>query len=140
MKKYFSFILLFVVIFGVPTYSYAQQGNWWDNKETAKRLDLSDKQIKKLDEVDSNYASQAKKLNVDIQQVFSSFMNMINSPKPSDQEITAKYNELVSKQNKIGKIELEKQLKIREILKDDQVIKLGNIRKEQLKKLRKMKK
>ena len=140
MKKYFSLILLFALIFGVPTYSYAQKGNWWNNSELAKKLDITDKQIKELNKVDSNYASQVSKLNGDIQQVFSSFMNMINSPKPSDQEITAKYNELVAKQNKIGKIELEKQLKIRSILSDDQVVKLGNIRKEQLEKLRSMKK
>lgn len=131
--------LIAILIFAVNNFAYAQKSsNWWDNQEIAKKLNLTEKQKNKLNSIDGDYANQVSSLNGDLQKVFSEFMNMINSPKPTNKEITSKYNEMVSKQNKIGEIELEKQLKIREVLKDDQVVKLGDIRKEQWKKIKSM--
>lgn len=131
--------LIALLIFAVSNFAYAQKSsNWWDNQEIAKKLNLTEKQLNKLKSIDGDYANQVSSLSGDLQKFFGEFMNMINSPKPTNKEITSKYNEMLSKQNKIGEIELEKQLKIRDVLKDDQIVILGEIRKEQWENLKKM--
>ena len=137
MKKFCMTILFLLLFLTVPGSSEAQKlPNWWDNAEVSKSLNISDGQLKKLNSIDSDYVSKVSEINGEMQNIFNEFMNMINSPKPSDKEITEKYGDLISKQNKIGKLELEKQLKIRDVLTDDQIVKLGDIRKKQWEKLK----
>ena len=53
----------------------------------------------------------------------------MNNPKATDDEIKSKFEDKLTKKHELKKVALEKKLKIRKVLNDDQIVALGEIKK-----------
>ncbi len=133
MKKLSVLTLLMVFVFAAGASArHHDHGdyNWWENEGTVKSVGLSDEQLAEIKKIDESYKEKFSKLNEDIRKLHTEFKDLMHEPKSGNEDITAKHNEIISKKSEKMSLKLEKKLKVRGVLNPDQIVKLGEIKKE----------
>lgn len=135
MKKLSVLTLLFVFLFTVGAYArYHGHGmhNWWENEEMAKSVGLTEEQLTEIKKIDESYKDKFNKLHEDIKKLHTELRALMNDPKSSDKDMIAKHNEMISKKDVKMTLKFEKKLKMRGVLKPDQIVKLGEIKQQRM--------
>jgi len=141
MKKLSILTLLLVFLFAAGASARYHHGygmhSWWENEETVKSVGLTDEQLTELKKIDESYKGKFGKLDEDMKKLHMELRALMNDPKTSDKDMTAKHNEMMSKKDEKMSLQFEKKLKMRGVLKPDQIVKLSEIKKEHMKQYKK---
>ena len=136
MKKLSILTLLLTFLFAAGASARYHRGHdmhqWWNNDEMVKSVGLTDEQLTEIKKIDESYNDKFSKLHEDMKKMHMEMKDLMNNPKSSDKDITAKHNEMMIKKNELMSLQLEKELKIRGVLKPEQITKLGEARKQQM--------
>lgn len=136
MKKLSILTLLLNFLFAAGASANYHHGfgmhEWWNNDVMVKAVGLTDEQLTEIKKIDESYKDKFSKLFEDMKKMHMEMRDLMNNPKSSDKDITAKHNEMMTKKNELMSLQLEKQLKIRGVLKPEQITKLGEARKQQM--------
>ena len=134
----FSFLLVFVLSAAVFAYPRGHKGSkmhkWWENEEVVKDLNLSEEQLKEINEIHASSIDQFKALLSEVKDMYKGLKEMMGDPKATTEGLTSKHDALIAKKGELKKLKFQKKLKIRGVLTDDQIIKLSEIKKEHWKK------
>jgi Spy/CpxP family protein refolding chaperone len=134
MKKLSLSLLLLVLTISVSAFATGKYKHkmhkWWENDEITKEVGLSGKQISEINAISMSYSDQFEKLRSEWKALHKEFMDLMSDPKSTNEKITAKHNELIAKKTEKKQLKLEKKLKIRAVLTNDQIVKLAEIKKE----------
>lgn len=135
MKKLTVLTLLLVFVFAAGAFA-RQHGygkhNWWENEETVKSVGLSEDQLSEIKKIDESYKEKFSSLHEDIKKLHMEYKDLMNDPKSGNEDITAKHNEMIAKKNEKMSLKLEKKLKMRGVLNQDQIVKLGELKKQRM--------
>ncbi len=130
----FSFLLVFVLSAAVFAYQRGHKGSkmhkWWENEEVVKDINLSEGQLKEINEIHSSSTDQFKALRGEVKDMYKELREMMGDPKATVESLTSKHDALIAKKSELKKLRFQKKLKIRGVLTDDQIIKLSEIKKE----------
>ena len=130
----FSFLLVFVLSAAVFANQRGHKGGkmhkWWENEEVVKDLNLSEEQLKGINEIYASSIDQFKALHGEVKDMYKELREMMGDPKATVESLTSKHDALIAKKGELKKLEFQKKLNIRGVLTDDQIIKLSEIKKE----------
>lgn len=136
MKKLSLALVLLVLTISVS--AIAGQGykhkmhKWWENEEIVKEVGLTEKQVGEINAINESYGDKFKKLHTDVKALRGELYDLMGDPKSSDEAITAKHKEKTAKKTEMMELKLEKKLKMRAVLNDEQIVKLSGIFKEKM--------
>ncbi|NIT13414.1 MAG: hypothetical protein GTN99_03960, partial [Candidatus Dadabacteria bacterium] len=134
MKKLSLPLFLLVLTISVSafaTHHYrAKWHKWWEDEEIVKEVGLSEKQVADLNAINDSYAEKFKTLRGELKALRTELHDLMGDPKATDEAITAKHKEKIAKKNEKMELKLEKKLKMRKVLSEDQIVKLSAIMKE----------
>jgi len=130
----FSFLLVFVLSAAVFANQRGHKGGkmhkWWENEEVVKDLNLSEEQLKGINEIYASSIDQFKALRGEVKDMYKELREMMGDPKATVESLTSKHDALIAKKGELKKLKFQKKLNIRGVLTDDQIIKLSEIKKE----------
>ncbi len=136
-----SLALMTLVVFTASVYAYPHNDGhgtykkeWWENEQFVKELQLTDEQVKKIKEIDESYDSKFEPWHSNIMESYEAYKQSMTDPEATNDQITAKYDDMLSSNNELKKLKLQKKLKVRDILSADQITKLSEMKKMQWKK------
>jgi len=109
-----------------------QMHKWWENEEIVTQVGLSEEQVKQIAAIDESYAEKFKALHEEMKTLGGQFHDLMGDPKSTNEAITAKHNEKMAKQAEMMNLKLEKKLKMRSVLNENQIVKLAGIFKEKM--------
>jgi len=136
MKKLSLSLLLLVLTISVSAFATGKYKHnyhkWWENEEISKEVGLSEKQIADLNAIDESYGDQFKKLRSEVKALRGELYDLMGDPKATDEAIIAKHKEKITKKTEKMELKLEKKLKMRSLLNDDQIVTLSGIFKEKM--------
>ncbi len=130
----FSFLLVFVLSAAVFANQRGHKGGkmhkWWENEEVVKDLNLSEEQLKGINEIYASSIDQFEALRGEVNDMYKELREMMGDPKATVESLTSKHDALIAKKGELKKLKFQKKLNIRGVLTDDQIIKLSEIKKE----------
>lgn len=131
-----SFAFVIALVFGAVSYAYAgkhghhmDKKEWWNKEEVVKELGLTSEQVTNIDDIDKSYDSKFESLHSDMMEAYKGFKETMMAPGSTDAQITEKHDEMLKVKNDLKKLKLEKKLRIRSVLKEDQITKLYEMKK-----------
>ncbi|MGI9535037.1 MAG: Spy/CpxP family protein refolding chaperone [Thermodesulfobacteriota bacterium] len=133
MKRYSILALLLMFVFTASVFAYPHKYKklqWWNNEDTVKQLNVSDTQIADINKIDEGFKVQVDGLKNKVHEQYKALAVMMNDPASTNDQLTAKHNELMTSKNELKTLKFEEKLQIREVLNDEQIIKLGEIKRE----------
>lgn len=133
MKKLSILSILAVFVLSISAYGYHHKHkmhNWWEKEDVVEKLQLSDSQLNEINKIDESYKDQLETLHNEVRDIRDQLRVMMNDPKSTNEQITSKHDEKVAKKTELGKVWFEKKLKVRDVLNDEQIVKIGEIKKE----------
>jgi len=139
MKRVSIFSFLLVLVFSAAVFARNQghmggkMHKWWEKEEVVKNLNLSEEQLKEINEIHASSVDQLKALRGEVKDMYKELREMMGDPKATMESLTSKHDALIAKKSELKKLRFQKKLKIRGVLTDDQIIKLSEIKKEQWK-------
>ena len=122
-------ILLSSSAFAFPHGHMMSGKEWWNNADYVKQLDLTKDQISKIKEIDKSYEGKFNTIHDGVMKSYKDYKAVMSDPKASDAQITAKHNTMMDEMNALKNLELERKLKIRDVLNEKQRAKLAEIKK-----------
>lgn len=105
---------------------------WWESEEIVTEVGLSEEQVKQIAAIDESYADKFKTLHGELRALGGQVHDLMGDPKSTDEAITAKHNEKMAKKAEMMNLKLEKKLKMRSVLNEEQIVKLSGIFKEKM--------
>ena len=112
------------------THGHMMSGKeWWKNEDNVKQLNLTMDQITKINDIDKSYEGKFKTIHDDAMTSYNDFKTTMKDPKASDEQIIAKHKAMLEQMNNIKNIELERKLRIRDVLNDKQRAELAEMKK-----------
>ncbi len=136
MKKLSISLLLLVLAISASAYATGKYKHnyhkWWENEETATQVGLTEKQIGELNTIHESYADKFKTLRGELKALRTELYDLMGDPKATDEAITAKHKEKIAKKTEKMELKLEKKLKMRSLLNDEQIVTLSGIFKEKM--------
>lgn len=130
-----SFALFIAAVFSVAAYSYPHKHgmghkDWWDNDQYVKELNLTDEQVTSINDIDKSYDSKFESLHEQLMKSYEAYKVSMYDPAATDKQITEKHNEMLTKKMELKKLKLEKKLRIRSVLNNEQIAKMGEMKKQ----------
>lgn len=135
MKKLSVFAGLLIFVLAVTVFAYPGKHKyykWWENEEIVKEVGLTEKQVTDLNAIDESYVDQFKKLHLEVKALRGELYDLMGDPKATDEAIIAKHKEKITKKTEKMELKLEKKLKMRSLLNDEQIVTLSGIFKEKM--------
>jgi len=135
MKKLSVFAGLLIFVLAVTVFAYPGKHKyykWWENEEIVKEVGLTEKQVTDLNAINENYAEKFKTLRGEIKALRGELYDLMGDPKSTDEAIIAKHKEKITKKTEKMELKLEKKLKMRSLLNDEQIVTLSGIFKEKM--------
>jgi len=134
MKKLSISLLLLVLTVSVSAFAAHHYKHnyhkWWENEEIVKEVGLTEKQVTNLNAINESYAEKFNTLRGEIKALRGELYDLMGDPKSTDEAITAKHKEKITKKTEKMELKLEKKLKMRSLLNDEQIVTLSGIFKE----------
>lgn len=131
-----SFAFVIALVFSAVSYAYPgkhdhnmDKKEWWNKEEVVKELGLTSEQVTNIDDIDKSYDSKFESLYSDMMEAYKGYKETMMDPGSTDGQITEKHDEMLKVKNDLKKLKLERKLRIRSVLKDDQITKLYEMKK-----------
>ena len=132
MKKYsiITFLLVFGFVATVFAYPHKRgfHHQWWKNEDTVAKLQLSENQLSKINKIDKSYSEQFDSLHIQLREQQKKLSVMLSDPKSTNDQLKSMHDDLMVFKKEFNSLNFEKKLKIRDLLSDDQIIKLGEMK------------
>lgn len=132
-----SFALVITIFLGAASFAVAgkhgkcmDKKEWWNNQEIVQQVGLTEEQVTSIDDIDKSYDSKFDALHTELMNAHKSFKDVMMDPASTDEQITKKHDEMLKLKNDLKKLKLDRKLKIRSVLKNDQREKLYDIKKQ----------
>jgi Spy/CpxP family protein refolding chaperone len=135
MRRTILFSLLIfglVVVFVLPALAQPPKAKVTKRMIVKKGLDLSEKQIEKIRDINLDTQKEAIRLRADLKISKLEMHRMMQESSVPKGEIFKKVDEISTIQNKLEKNQIEKQLALREVLTPEQFKKFQQLQKERL--------
>ena len=136
MKRFTTFLILFAFLLTATAFAghhWHKKYHWWKNEDMMKELNVSEAQLSQINKIDEDYKEKFEKLHDNLMVQKDSLKAMLNDPKSSNDQLTAKYNEKLAAKNELKALKFQKKLAIRNVLNDDQIVKLGALKEKKWK-------
>ena len=133
MNRYSILALLLLFAFTASVFAYPHKYKklqWWNNDETVKQLNISESQIAEINKIDEGFRVQIDGLGSQVREQYKALAVMMSDPASTNEQLTAKHKELMASKNELKTLKFEEKLQIRGVLNDDQIVELGEIKKE----------
>lgn len=114
-------IVLFI-IFCLPAVATSQQmpsGKWWHNPKIVKELNLSKKEVRKLDKLYADTRRKLIKLKSAVETEQFELDNLLNSKKMDDAEVRKQFERLEKARKKLADERFKFVVGVREIIGSD---------------------
>ena len=121
LKNVFSVILLAIYLI-TPVIAAGQDvpsGKWWYNPKIQKNLDLSKKEIKKLDNLFAKSRRKLIKLKSEVENEQFELDQLLGQKKVDDAKVKKQFQKLEKSRNKLANERLEFVIGVRNILGPD---------------------
>lgn len=115
-------ILLLIILFAVPAMARRDRGNglphgkWWNNKDVAARLKLSDKEIQKLENTYVDHRKRVIKLRAELEEEQFELNNLIDSRTLDEEAILKQARKLESARSTLSSEQFQFFLDVRKLL------------------------
>ncbi|NIP31837.1 MAG: hypothetical protein GTO02_20230 [Candidatus Dadabacteria bacterium] len=131
MKKILTSSILLLI--ALTFFSNANAGKkhwikWWENEEIVKQLNVNDSQLSSIKKIDKDFKDKIHTLHEELKIVTTEYRNLIKDSKATNEQIKTKFEEKLNKKYALKKLSLEKKLKIRDILNDEQIVSLAELK------------
>ncbi|NIP39004.1 MAG: hypothetical protein GWO07_09775 [Candidatus Dadabacteria bacterium] len=129
-------VSLFLFVFALTVTAFAahhykgKHYKWWENEEIATKVGLTEKQIADLGAINDSYKEKFMKLREEKKALKKELYDLLGDAKATDEAITAKHNEKIAKMTEKKQLKLEKKLKMRKVLSEEQIVTVSGIMKE----------
>lgn len=130
-----SFITLFVFLFAFTAYSYPGKhhgrhgkGDWWNKAEVQEKLNLTDGQRSRIEEIASSREERLESLHTRLETSHEGLKEEMKNPDSTRDEILAEYNRLESVHTEFRRAKIEVMLDIRDVLSSEQMVMLADIK------------
>ena len=133
MNRYSILAILLLFVFTASVFAYPHKYKklqWWNNEDTVKQLNISESQIAEINKIDEGFRVQIDGLSNQVHEQYKALAVMMSDPASTNDQLTAKHNELMAVKNELKTLKFEEKLQIRGVLNDDQIVELGEIKKE----------
>ncbi len=112
---------------GMPPSPPAPLGKWWKNSDVAKELQLSDAQIKQIEQTFLDYRMKLIDLKADVERQELKLQPLIEADRPDEQQVGTQVDAVLAARAKLEKTNTMMMLAIRKALSVEQWKKLQAI-------------
>lgn len=134
MRRYslFSVALLMTVLFSLSAYAdHAKKyGHQWWEKDKYQELNLNQAQINQLVQIHEVHTANMKSMHEGVIKTYQQLKSIMYDPEILDEQVATKFNELLIKRNNLQREKFDMKLAYRSVLNEDQLVMLGEIKKE----------
>jgi len=109
---------------------YGPFGTWWKNSDVAKELQLTDAQVKKIEQTFLDYRLKLIDLRADLERQETKLQPLLEADLPNEQQVGSQVDAVVAARGKLEKTNTMMMLAIRRGLSVDQWKKLQTIQRE----------
>jgi Spy/CpxP family protein refolding chaperone len=102
-------------------------GAWWKNSDVVKELQLSDAQVKQIEQTFLDYRLKLIDLRADVERQETKLQPLLEADQPSEQQVGSQVDAVVVARGKLEKTNTMMMLAIRRVLSVDQWKKLQAI-------------
>jgi Spy/CpxP family protein refolding chaperone len=102
-------------------------GAWWKNSEVVKELQLSDAQVKQIEQTFLEYRLKLIDLRADVERQETKLQPLLEADQPSEQQVGSQVDAVVAARGKLEKTNTMMMLAIRNVLSVEQWKKLKTI-------------
>jgi periplasmic protein CpxP/Spy len=102
-------------------------GAWWKNSEVVKELQLSDAQVKQIEQTFLDYRLKLIDLRADVERQETKLQPLLEADQPNEQQVSSQVDAVVAARGKLEKTNTMMMLAIRRVLTVDQWKKLQAI-------------
>jgi len=99
-------------------------GTWWKNSEVVKELQLTDAQVKQIEQTFLDYRLKLIDLRADVERQETKLQPLLEADQPNEHEVSSQVDAVVSARGKLEKTNTMMMLAIRRVLSVDQWKKL----------------
>jgi len=102
-------------------------GTWWKNSEVVKELQLTDAQIKQIEQTFFDYRLKLIDLRADLERQETKLQPLLEADQPNEQQVSSQVDAVVGARGKLEKTNTMMMLAIRRVLSVEQWKKLQGI-------------
>jgi len=102
-------------------------GTWWKNSEVVKELQLSDAQVKQIEQTFLDYRLKLIDLRADVERQETKLQPLLEADQPNEQQVSSQVDAVVAARGKLEKTNTMMMLAIRRVLSVEQWKKLQAI-------------
>jgi len=102
-------------------------GTWWKNSEVVKELQLSDAQVKQIEQTFLDYRLKLIDLRADVERQETKLEPLLEADQPNEQQVSSQVDAVVAARGKLEKTNTMMMLAIRRVLSVEQWKKLQAI-------------
>jgi Spy/CpxP family protein refolding chaperone len=102
-------------------------GAWWKNSEVVKELQLSDAQVKQIEQTFLDYRLKLIDLRADVERQETKLQPLLEADQPNEQQVSSQVDAVVAARGRLEKTNTMMMLAIRRVLTVDQWKKLQSI-------------
>jgi Spy/CpxP family protein refolding chaperone len=102
-------------------------GAWWKNSEVVKELQLSDAQVKQIEQTFLDYRLKLIDLRADVERQETKLQPLLEADQPNEQQVSSQVDAVVAARGRLEKTNTMMMLAIRRVLTVDQWKKLQNV-------------
>jgi len=99
-------------------------GAWWKNSEVVKELQLTDTQVKQIEQTFLDYRLKLIDLRADVERQETKLQPLLEADRPNEKEVSSQVDAVVAARGKLEKTNTMMMLAIRRVLSVDQWKKL----------------
>ena len=107
-------------------------GKWWKNSEVVSQLQLSDAQIKQIEDTFLDYRLKLIDLHAEVERQEARLQPLIEADQPDEAKVSAQIDLLIAARGKLEKANTMMMLAIRKVLSVEQWKKLQSIQQERM--------
>ena len=102
-------------------------GAWWKNSEVVKELQLTDAQVKQIEQTFLDYRLKLIDLRADVERQETKLQPLLEADQPNEQQVSSQVDAVVAARGRLEKTNTLMMLAIRRVLSVDQWKKLQSI-------------
>jgi Spy/CpxP family protein refolding chaperone len=107
-----------------------EMGEWWKNSEVAKKLQLSDAEISKLNQIFYDHRLKLIDYRADMEKADLSLQNLLDQDQPDKNQVSAQVDQVLAARGKLEREFTMMNLDLREVLSVQQWRQLKSIQQE----------
>jgi protein CpxP len=109
---------------------HGEMGKWWENSELVKKLQLTDAQVKQLNQTFFDHRMKLIDYHADMEKQDMKLQSLLDEDSPSEAQVGTQVDQVLAARSKLEREDTMMSLDLRKVLSVDQWRQLKAIRKE----------